>query len=609
MLSPESPVTGKSVVVERLPLEVVFTEDDLSPLSLVLPPYEDLAEMRSLADGHFSVKEWAHHFSSPLRIAITVERERLERKFDKFASSRTFLNRLANLANGADDFDAEARYLDLAQKRRNGEPDAFVSNRIGENLIARDRLADAQSLFYSLDLSTNLHANLRLAAFHALRNELPQATERVKRALEIDPIHFGARLFDGALKIWEGNYDQAIASFKTAQDRRFNSAVLHMNLAIAYVRIGLKEKALRSLRRAVAIDPLNPNAVAFLADLAFAEGRSEDSLPSLRYFIRFEQKQSHMWGRLARALLHVGQADEAIAALKRQGSIHSDNSVWNNMGVAYSQRSDFAKAMESYKQAMATSASISDYVYGVAAKNAAALLSNTGRFADVVKFVDHVVEAGNVALFCSDRDLSTIFTLQFIALNKIGEFARAKSLGETMIQRQGCVLQLRAWMATGLLAIYSLNGDIARARELAAEFSQPEILALLGNTPTRTQLVNNIAFVHLESGSYDEAERFLQMISDRIHKEAYPTATLGLLHLRRNHLNRAAELYGEALSLTAARDDKVKIRQKWNLELGRILLDSEPKRAARYLVRARDEQDGERGLASAAANILGQLLP
>jgi tetratricopeptide (TPR) repeat protein len=491
----------------------------------------------------------------------------------------------------------------------NGRPDAFVSNRIGENLIARHKLADAEALFFSLDLSTNLHANLRLAAFHALRSELPQATERVRCALRIDPIDFGARLFDGALKISEGNYDQAIASFKTARDRRFNSAVLHTNLAIAYVQTGLKEKALQSLRRAVAIDPLNLNAVAFLADLAFAEGRSEDSIPSLRYFIRFEQKQSHMWGRLARALLHIGQPNEAIAALKRQGSINSDSSVWNNLGVAYSQKGDVTKAMESYKQAMTIGTSVSDYVYCVSAKNAATLLSKTGKPADVIKFVGRVVEAENVGVFCGDSDLSTIFILQFIAFSKTKEFARATYLGEEMLRREGCVLQLRAWVATWLLAIYSLNGNLTRAMELAGEFCQPEILSSLGNTPTRTQLVNNIAFVHLESGSFDEADRFLQMISGRIHKDPYPTATLGLLHLRRNHLDRAAELYAEALRLSPARDDKARIRQKWNLELGRTLLDSEPKQAARHLLRARDEEDGERGLASAAAEILRLLLP
>jgi tetratricopeptide (TPR) repeat protein len=299
--------------------------------------------------------------------------------------------------------------------------------------------------------------------------------------------------------------------------------------------------------------------------------------------------------------------DEAIAALKRQGSIHSDSSVWNNLGVAYYQKSDVTKAMESYKQAMTMSTSVSDHVYCVAAMNVTTLLSKTARAADVVRFVDQTVQADNISLFCGDRDLSTIFILKFIALNKTKEFARAASLGEEMLRREDCVLQLRAWVATWLLAIYSLNDNIPRARELGAEFSQPVILSSLGNTPTRTQLVNNIAFVHLESGNFDEADRFLQMISDRIHKDPYPTATLGLLHLRRNHLDRAAELYGEALRLSTGPDDKARIRQKWNLELGRSLLESEPKRAARHLLRANDEQDGERGLAYAAAAILRQL--
>jgi len=58
---------------------------------------------------------------------------------------------------------------------------------------------------------------------------------------------------------------------------------------------------------AVAIDPLSVNAVIFLADLSNALGRSEEAIPSLRYFVRYEQKNATVWARLSRALLEIGE--------------------------------------------------------------------------------------------------------------------------------------------------------------------------------------------------------------------------------------------------------------------------------------------------------------
>ena len=62
------------------------------------------------------------------------------------------------------------------------------------------------------------------------------------------------------------------------------------------------------------------------------------------------------------------------------------------------------------------------------------------------------------------------------------------------------------------------------------------------------------------------------MLSRAVHEDPFSTATLGLYHLRKNHIQRGEALYREAITLAAERRTKDMIRQKMNLELGRSFL-------------------------------------
>jgi hypothetical protein len=96
----------------------------------------------------------------------------------------------------------------------------------------------------------------------------------------------------------------------------------------------------------------------------------------------------------------------------------------------------------------------------------------------------------------------------------------------------------------------------------------------------------------------------LTKIASSIHKEAYPTATLGLIHMRRGHLDKAVALYEDAVRLADKRFDKMRIRQKLNLELGLALSKENPPRARVHLERAADAREGEEGLAETASSAL-----
>ena len=93
-------------------------------------------------------------------------------------------------------------------------------------------------------------------------------------------------MFDGAIQLWKGNWERAIRSFKVAAIENNSSSVLFVNLAAAYWRLGETDKAIRALKRAIFLDPVNENAVRFFADVMHLENTPELSLPYLVYILR-----------------------------------------------------------------------------------------------------------------------------------------------------------------------------------------------------------------------------------------------------------------------------------------------------------------------------------
>lgn len=604
MLADPVPIEVKALVVEGKPIEVVVSEDGASPLSLVVPPFEVIAEVKLLQGKHFSIKEWSEVAQAPTWALLEAEHARLAQRYSKFKDSPTYLNRLANLASISGNFVEEEAHLREAIKLGDSQ---FLSNRLIENLLAAHRDAEAETMLASEDLGTNLYANLRLAAIYVVRKDIAAATERVDAAIGINPLDFSARLFDGALKLWKGEFERAILSFRVAAERRPNSASLHTNLAVAYLGLGRKDKALQSLKIAVAIDPISLNAVNFLADLSHSLKRNEDAVPSLRYFLRYEQKDAGVWGRLARALIGVGESGEAIAALKRQASLEDTSEVWSNLGVAHHIRGDTQKALQCLKHAMGISPDMAAYGFCVAARNTAVLLGNSAPPQDVVKFIDSVVSRENRSLFASTDKLSAIYLVKLWGLARMRETQKAMEFGEGLIGWSESNDDLVCRVATGLLSIYSLNEGGERALQLADRFSEKALHGSFPSEAARSQLLNNIAFVYAEYGRLNDAERHLQAIAGDIHKLPFPTATSGLIHLKKGHLERASALYSEAIRLGASRFDKARIRQKWNLEQGKALLSQEPRRAGRLLTKAMAEADGESGIAKQAAALLNAL--
>lgn len=607
MLANNPPLQRKNLEVTPRPIELMLAEDGVNPLTLILQPLEDIAEIQAHSKMNFSLKEFAAIKWGQFESIFADQLTELEQKADRFHDAPTFFNRLANVAELVGDRVREEGYL---RRARELSDDEFVAHRLGDNFIARNLTQEAEKLFSSLNLEQDVYANLRLAYFQVQRRDMDAALAAVTRATLIDPLDFGARLFEGSLHLVRGEYEKAIQSFRFAADERQTSCPLFTNLALAYIYIGKTEKALAAIRKAVALDPSNENSIALLADFAFSKRRNEDAVPSLRLFLQFEQKNSSMWARLARALLEIGETNEAIAALKRQGSIENTCQVWNNLGVAYHKHGDKKKAYEAFKHAMQLDTEASSRNFFLAARNITALLIEDGAYKEILSFTKTIIAKDVRQKVLVDPQLAEMYMFHVSSLHHIGASENAVRISEQLLSAPGVAPNVVAWLAASLISYYSLEDEgNSRTFELIKRYEGFLSSQNSEYTQIKDFLANNIAFAYLEAGQIDTAKQYLQKLSHAVHKEPYPTATLGLFHMRKGNVDRAESLYEEAIRLARKPEDKRRIRQKLNFEFGREYFESNPARARRYLQKAAEQTDLVPQIAARARSLLGRLPP
>jgi tetratricopeptide (TPR) repeat protein len=591
MLKPNLPEGQTSLAIPSAEVEVVLADDESDPLAFVLSPTEDLDAIRSLKLAHHSISEVFGKDTTRFADAFDLGFQREKQKLDRYARSATFLNRLANLAGAAGKHDEETRFVERAAEI---DSDSFFVHRLGDNLVYQNLSTEAERLFSQLNLAEDLDANLKLATFAVRRRDLKSAADYIERAVSIDPSSFAARLFEGGLCLARGEWDRAVHSFRLAAEDRPTSSVLFCNLALAYIRLNQSEKALVSLKRSVALGPLNENAILLFADFSFEQGIPEEAVPSLRYFLTLEQNNAGVWRRLARALLQIGKIPEAIQALRSEASVAESTDVWNSLGVAYLRLGERERSLRAFKHAIGLGAEDRDQGYYLACLNVAQQLSNTTANQKLLAFTRSLV-ADDVGGAClRDPVLSDIYAFYLFALGRTDQIQVQRAEAERILSKDSVAESLKAWIFSTLAASYTLHKDATHHSLDFIQRYRDRIDSLSGEIRDRDLMVyNNVAFALAESNQLGEAEKYLSRISRSVHRDPYATATFGLVDMRKGHVERGVKRYREAISLASNRLVKERIRQKLNLELGRFWASRSPPKARRYLERVVSAKQGE----------------
>ena len=119
----------------------------------------------------------------------------------------------------------------------------------------------------------------------------------------------------------------------------------HYNLALEYIRIDQKEKAIEHLRKAIELAPGFWSAYNNLGVLMMKQGKYDDALDNFMRALACNENSAIAHNNLAFILLKRGRLDEALSESRKALALKKDfTRAFYNLGIIYKQKNRFSKA-------------------------------------------------------------------------------------------------------------------------------------------------------------------------------------------------------------------------------------------------------------------------
>ncbi len=612
MLDHKSHLKSQEAGVRPKTIDITASNSPRCTVVLVLPSAAELKHLKQAHQPTFSVRELSKAVPEEMRISYEDNLISLQNKYQRYKDSPTFLTHLSNLSSLTSRLPDAVGYLRSAVAVCN-EP--FLVHGLGAALIEQGEDGEALDVFANCDLEEDVHANLRIAHLLARKNRITEAEKYVENALRINNVDFSARMFEGAIHLWKGNWESAIRAFRVAAEENRNSSPLYVNLAAAYWGVGEEDKAIRTLRKACTIDPLNVNAVLFLADTMFLKGTPEACIGPLNTLREYEQTNPAIWARIARAHYeHAKKTNDdthalrrALDALKKQAALKDDSQVWNNIGVVYSTMRDLHKARRYYTHSWIKAQELGEEA-DLPFSNLLSALVELEKYRDVFRLSGEFLKSrapGSQLTSAAYR----IFLHHVVSMEALGERGKAAVEAERLLEEGAADQEVKVELLTHLFYYRTI---IEPDREVIEKYI-PVALRDLETCrdlpkPLRLRMLNNVVFSLLEYDEVERARTLLGELSQWIHVDPYATATFGLFHAKCGNMDRAERYYREAISLIHDKVTKVRFRQRMYLELGKSHAKYGDRREARrYLLKAANERQGYTYIREDARRIMNVL--
>ncbi len=582
--------------VQLVPRNIDVYIDDGFPFALELPSANELMKLESLEQPSFSVKQLVEQDTASIQDECQREIRRLLKHRDRFESSASFYKHLSNFTDLMGDYEQSREYISQALERTDS---LYLRQELGENIIKQGFNDDALEYFENLAVEEkDVYSLLRVAYFHAINGDLDKVKQRVLDAYEIDNSDFGVQMFLGVLCLGKGENEMAIRCFRVATEENPASTSAHVNLAAAYMCMHIKQvdKALQSLRKALALNPYNQNAVRFYCDALQIAGKDEETIPLLKRYLKYDETSEWTWGLLARAHYNVARQSgkhsfylASLEALKKQYTFSASPGVCNNIGLVYWQMNQTSKAQRYLNLALEKSkdegTGIETHLY-----NVCGLLMETGKFDEALSVLDKYTQ------YVPEAKERSIDKLKYLRVDLLEESNSKAEAAKLALEYHRDVSDPE--MKLGLLSrsiYYHSTYFPDRQSVLAAE---DEVINLANTQPGSSRLrrvaINNLIFAHLVFDDTHKAARLINSISHWIHKDPHATATFGMLKLKNGDIEKGKELYKEAISLLHTEKDKNKFRQRFYYELGQAHLRiGKRAMAIHYLKKADKSKNGD----------------
>ena len=119
----------------------------------------------------------------------------------------------------------------------------------------------------------------------------------------------------------------------------------HYNLALAYISIDQKEKAIEHLRKTIELAPGFSSAYNNLGVLMIKQGKYDEAIDNFMRALAYDENNATAHNNLAFVLLKRGRLEEALSESKKALTLQEDfTRAFYNLGIIYKHKKRFSKA-------------------------------------------------------------------------------------------------------------------------------------------------------------------------------------------------------------------------------------------------------------------------
>jgi len=143
---------------------------------------------------------------------------------------------------------------------------------------------------------------------------LARAEEMIQQAIILDESLPRAHSALGFLKMFQKQYEQAIAEIERALALDPNFATGYLNLARVSMVVGRTEEAVEAAKKAMRLDPRDVQSLKTLGEAYYHAGQYEEAIPLLKQVLTYNPTHWIAYWGLAISYSELGREEEARAA-------------------------------------------------------------------------------------------------------------------------------------------------------------------------------------------------------------------------------------------------------------------------------------------------------
>ena len=228
-------------------------------------------------------------------------------------------NRLRRANSAVRDRRFDEALISLNEVLADDPENAFAQLVLGSAYMGMEQYARAIDQFrkYVALVPTSSYAHQWMAICYVRLGDKDNALREAAAALAIDPRATDARILRGGVLASRGQYDEALAELRTAAETDPGKLIIRVDLAKVLVEAGKPDEGRRAYQEVLAKDARFTPALTGLGALEASSGQFDQAVLLFRRALDVDPANPETRFNLARALEGHGHRDEALAEYRR----------------------------------------------------------------------------------------------------------------------------------------------------------------------------------------------------------------------------------------------------------------------------------------------------